>query len=407
MENLSFDFALEKEPPGEPVALSVNAAVKLINQQLFEISGPDFIVEGEVSDFNISQGKWVWFSLKDTEENALLKCFMTTFQMNVNIEDGDRIIVHATPKIFAKSGGITLNVNSIEIVGEGALQVAFEKLKKQLETEGLFEESRKRQLPNMPQTIGLITSRDAAACTDFIKIIKNRWGGVNIDLAHVAVQGEKAVESICRAIEYFNQAEEKPDVLVLTRGGGSLEDLSAFNAEAVVRSVFASQVPIVVGIGHERDESLAEFAADKRASTPTHAAELLVPDKTSILREIDMTEERIKDRVEEALKTMRHNTENATLRLTRSIERLKSTVEQVIRTVESMGEVYQYRIEHAQERVKDIIRFIKEFDPTRVLKRGYAIVKDKDKIIKDAKSLQKGDQLTIQLSNGNINSQVL
>ncbi|MBT6254503.1 exodeoxyribonuclease VII large subunit, partial [Candidatus Uhrbacteria bacterium] len=226
--------AEDNDVPGEAVALSVSAAVQLINDQLFKIAGPQLMIEGEVAEYGVSQGKWVRFTLKDVNDGALLKCFMTIYQLHVDIENGDRIIVEATPKIYPKYGQFTLNINKIEPVGEGALAKKLAALKKQLDSEGLFDESRKREIPLYPGRIGIVTSRDAAAFTDFVRILSNRWGDVDIDLAHVRVQGVNAPPEIVMAINYFNELQgvDRPDVLVLTRGGGSLEDLMAFNDEA-------------------------------------------------------------------------------------------------------------------------------------------------------------------------------
>src|SRR5690606_24238390 len=161
--------------------------------------------------------------------------------------------------------------------------------------EGLFAPERKRPIPEMPNTIGVISSQDAAGYQDFIRILEDRWGGVTVKLAHVQVQGEQAPAQIERALEYFNSLSEPADVLVMIRGGGSLEDLWAFNTEPVVRAVAGSRTPIVVGVGHEQDESLADLAADVRAATPTHAAQLVVPDKQALIRQLTHTRERLRD----------------------------------------------------------------------------------------------------------------
>jgi len=393
---------------GKPVALSVSAAVELINQQLFSIAGPNMLIEGEVSEFSVSQGKWVRFTLKDLEDGALLKCFLTVYQLQVEIENGDKIIVGATPKVYPRYGQLTLNVNTIEIVGAGALAQQLERLRKKLEAEGLFAVDRKRALPLYPEKIGLIASRESAAYSDFLRILQNRWGGVEVQSLHVAVQGERAVPDIVGALGYVNQlpVEDRPDVLVLTRGGGSLEDLAAFNDEQVVRSVFASVVPIVVGIGHERDESLAEYAADVRASTPSNAAERVVPDKDSVLNQIEMTERRLVDRVQDAVQTRMYGVESAVAKLTRVMQSLAFEVNRVMTTVQNVGDVLLHELTRYKERVEGMGRYLKEMDPVRVLSRGYAIVHAGDAVLKDASKVGQGDTIQVQLAHGTIRADV-
>ncbi len=398
-----------EELPGSPVALSVGQAVDVINDALFRVAGPDLIVEGEVSEYSVSQGKWIRFVLKDLEGGAILKCFLTIYQMQVDIKDGDRIIVHATPKIYPKYGQFTLNINSIELAGEGDLKAALLRLRKQLEGEGLFDEGRKRELPATPSRIGIITSRDAAAYTDFLRILGNRWGGVDVELAHVNVQGERAVGQICGALQYFNDLDEadRPDVLVLTRGGGGLEDLMAFNAEAVVRAVFSSKVPIVVGIGHERDESLAELAADVRASTPSNAAERIVPDREAVIGGIGMTLRRMGDRVEELIRDRAHKVETATSTITHGMSKVSFMLDRTVTSVEHAGEILLHRIDSMKSHIDGYARLIKEMNPERVLARGYSIVKRDGKVVKDATRLDKGAQLQVQFAKGSVDTEVI
>jgi len=396
-----------EDVPGEAVALSVAAAVDVINDQLFRIAGPELLVEGEVAEYGVSQGKWIRFTLKDIDDGALLKCFATTFQLKDDLENGDRIIVSATPKIYPKYGTFTLNVNSVEHVGEGAIAKKLAALKKKLEGEGLFDESRKRDLPEFVSRIGLITSRDAAAFTDFVRILGNRWGDVDVDLCHVYVQGDKAPPDIVRAIELFNSLEvDKPDVLVLTRGGGSLEDLMAFNDEAVVRAVFSSSIPIVVGVGHERDESLSEFAADFRASTPSHAAEVLVPDKDAVLRGVDMTVSRMVDRVDECIRGLRLEVDSSVSRISHIMQVVRFEVERAVAKVDRFGELMLGMLKSARDKVDAIERYLSVVDPVSVLKRGYSIVRVGGKVVLDSSQLDKGDVIEVQFATGNIKSEV-
>ncbi|OGL94370.1 exodeoxyribonuclease VII large subunit, partial [Candidatus Uhrbacteria bacterium RIFCSPLOWO2_12_FULL_47_9] len=244
----------------EPVVLHVADYLALLNEVLHDrVPSNEILIEGEVSDYRVAQQKWVSFDLKDEKAEAVLKCFATVWQIGTPIEDGMRVHVKGFPKMYERFGTLKLNVQSIEPIGEGALKRAYDLLKKKLEVEGLFDVSRKRTLPRFPKKIGLITSRDAAAYGDFLRIVNNRWGGIEIDHAHVHVQGREAVPEILGAFRHFNALplEERPDAIVLTRGGGGLEDLHAFNDEQVARAVYQSIIPVVVAVGHERDESLA------------------------------------------------------------------------------------------------------------------------------------------------------
>jgi len=382
--------------------LSVAAAADLLNRHLFELAGPNLLVEGEVAEFGISQGKWVRFSLKDLDDGALLRCFMTTFQLTVEPKNGDRVVIRATPKIYERYGQFTLNVNEIEVVGAGGLAARREKLRRQLEAEGLFDVSRKRGLPPMPERIGLITSREAAAYTDFMRILQNRWGGVEVHFAHVAVQGERAVSEIVLAIERFQSVSpaDRPEVLVLTRGGGSLEDLAAFDDERVVRAVFASHVPIVVGVGHERDETLAEYAADVRASTPSNAAERVVPDKVAVALHMDMMAQRLGERVMDRLRAGGYATDRAVSRLMHVMQSLRFKVDGVVADVEAAGNRLRARLQDLGARVDDLGRYLNELNPERVLRRGYAIARRAGRVVTDASTLDTGDALQVQFARG-------
>lgn len=266
----------------ENVTLSVSEAIDLVNQTL-DYAYPVLKVEGEISSFKINQGKWVFFDLKD--EDGTLGCFMPLYQLRTALEDGMRVVVSAKPRL-TKWGKFSLTVVSVSPVGEGSLKRAFELLKARLEKDGLFSEERKRALPAAPSRVAVITSQQAAGYADFVKVINERWGGVKVEVASVQVQGETAALQIVRAIEYFNQQEEPAEVLVLIRGGGSADDLSVFNDEPLVRAVAASRIPTLAGIGHEVDTTLVDLAADVRAATPSHAAQILVPDKNEAARSV-------------------------------------------------------------------------------------------------------------------------
>jgi exodeoxyribonuclease VII large subunit len=211
--------------------------------QILEFSFPTVEVEGEVSSFKINQNKYVFFDIKD--DGGSIGCFMTTWQLRQPIEDGMKIIVTATPKLTQR-GKFSLTVKAIRPVGEGSIKKSFELLKIKLDKEGLFTPERKRELPIIPRHVAVVSSVDAAGYADFIKIINNRWGGMEVSVANVQVQGASAPDQIIRAIKYFNQLEILPEVLVIVRGGGSVDDLATFNDELLVRAIASSRIPTLV-----------------------------------------------------------------------------------------------------------------------------------------------------------------
>jgi exodeoxyribonuclease VII large subunit len=342
---------MEKRSSQTPL-LSVSDFLAIVNQTL-EYAYPSIEIEGEVASFKINQGKFVFFDLKDA--GGSVGCFMTVWQLRVPIEDGMKVIIRANPKI-TQWGKFSLTVQSIRPSGEGSLKKSYELLKTKLEGEGLFDEARKRPLPAMPTHIGVISSTAAAGYADFIKIIGDRWGGMKIEVAHTQVQGEAAPDQMIRAIRYFNEQPELAQILVIIRGGGSADDLSAFNDELLVREIAASRIPTVVGVGHEIDETLADFAADVRAATPSNAAQLIVPDKREIIAETHHAMKRILSRVAYAIDEM-HMT-------------AKRSVDMMYRSIE-VG------IAKAEQSLADTRSLLLAYSPKAVLERGYAIVRGK------------------------------
>ena len=266
----------------EKPRFSVSDLIASVNQT-FEYAYNDIEVEGEVASFKVNQNKFIFFDIKD--EAGSLNCFMTIWQLRIPIEDGMKVVIVATPKITGW-GKFSLTVKSIRPSGEGAIKKSHEILKAKLDTEGLFALDRKRTLPRYPRHIAVISSVQAAGYADFVKILNDRWGGLVIDVASVQVQGTDAPDQIIQAINFFNQQELLPEILVIIRGGGSADDLSAFNDEPLVRAIAASRIPTLVGVGHETDESLSDLVADVRAATPSNAAQILVPDKSEIINSV-------------------------------------------------------------------------------------------------------------------------
>lgn len=332
------------------IRLGVSDFIALTNQTL-EYAYPSIEVEGEVASFKVNQGKFVFFDLKD--DSGSVGCFMTLWQLRAQIEDGMKVIVVASPKL-TPWGKFSLTVRSVRPSGEGSLKKSFDLLRQKLEKEGLFAEDRKRPLPLLPHRVGVISSTQAAGYTDFIKILNDRWGGLEVSVAHVQVQGVDAPDQMIRALRYFNSQEDLPEVIVIVRGGGSADDLSAFNDERLVREIAVSRVPTLVGVGHEVDVSLADMVADVRAATPSNAAHLLVPDRSEVSRTV-------RSQVRSVLPKLEHSVD---LRRTE----VRRVLQQGLRN-------FERRHSQQQERVEALRRVLQELDPRRVLERGYAIVR--------------------------------
>ena len=357
--------------------LTPSEFVALFNQTL-EAAWPVVVIEGELSDFRIAKNKWTYFDLKD--EEASIRFFGSVYVLPGPLTDGLTVRVAGTPRLHPRFG-FTINIQSIVPVGEGSLRKAAELLRRKLEAEGLFAPERKRTLPEIPEVVGLITASDSAAYADFSKILRERWGGLEVQLIDVYVQGEQAPGQITTAIATFNRRAEPPEVLVITRGGGSLDDLAAFNDERVVRAVAASRTPTLVAIGHEVDISLAELAADMRASTPSNAAALLVPDRAHELSVVRAAKADLVRRLSTAHQQLAHRIADQTAKIQTAANRLLS-----------------------DERLKlaNLKRVIVLLNPKEALQRGYAILSSNKGLISSVKQVKTGNQLTAEVSDGKI-----
>lgn len=333
---------------------SVSDFIALTNQTL-EYAYPAVEVEGEVASFKVNQGKYVFFDIKDA--GGSVGCFMSVWQLRLAIEDGMKVIVTATPKL-TPWGKFSLTVRSIRPSGEGSLKKSFELLRAKLEAEGLFSPERKRQLPRVPSHIAVISSTQAAGYADFIKILNDRWGGLRVDVAQVQVQGVDAPDQMIRALQYFNSREQLPEVIVIVRGGGSADDLSAFNDELLVREIATSRVPTLVGVGHEIDVSLADMAADVRAATPSNAAQLLVPDRNDLILRVRRQVGSLLPRTEQAIEGKRRQVQKD---MSRSLAAITN------------------RYSYYELRLESKMGLLAELDPKKVLARGYALVKGEAK----------------------------
>jgi exodeoxyribonuclease VII large subunit len=392
------------------------------------------LVQGELGRFTKHPSGHMYFDLKD--EKSLISCafFKNSNQaLTFQPETGLHVMVGGVLTLYEARGQFQMNVRMMEPKGLGGLQLAFEQLKRKLMLEGLFEESRKKAIPTFPKRIALITSPSGAAIQDFMKILETRVGIEEVDLFPVKVQGTEAPLEIRQAIEEVSSLG-KHDVVVITRGGGSLEDLAAFNDEGVVRALANCSVPTISAVGHEVDFTLCDFVADRREPTPTAAAAHLAPGHDEVKQQFDHLEHRLREALEnqikdkrrdltELLKTLRDRRPDLLLDQARQdldyrTDDLKTALENLLKdkqiSLQRMGDFLSrvtplQTIKPYQERLRGLEAQLQAYHPHGPLKRGYAIVTDKKsgKILRDSKGLVKGEHLMIQLQKGRVESEVV
>ncbi len=363
------------------LVLQVSEFVAFVNQTL-EVAYPFVAVEGEVSSFRVSKGKWVNFDLKDAV--ATVRCFTTVYALSGPLEDGMMVRVTGAPRLHPLYN-FTFNVQTVTPVGEGTLRRQADLLRAKLEAEGLFDLARKRVLPAVPRHIALVASGQSAAYADFIKIARARWGGLMIDHFEVQVQGDAAPEQIVMALTTANAMSDLPEVVVLIRGGGSAEDLAAFSDERVVRAVAASRVPTLVAIGHEVDVALAELAADVRASTPSNAAESLLPDRVEEQRHLGAKERAFDTALSTFIVQKRQHLAVVHQQLGHRLERIYAA---------------------AREQTSSLQRLLTALDPRRPLEQGYALVRSAGGIMRRAAEAHTDEGIEIEFVDGTVAAQV-
>ena len=370
----------------------------------------DVWIRGEISNLSRPTSGHIYFTLKDP--SSALKCViwkMNAARLPLMLQSGMAIEAHGAISIYERDGQYQLYVDAVRMSGEGALYQEFMRLKASLEAEGLFDASRKRALPEMPQRIGIVTSPTGAALQDMLNTLRRRYPLAEVVLAPAPVQGDEAPAALVKSIERLN-ALGSVDVIILARGGGSLEDLWAFNDERVVRAVAASRTPVVTGVGHETDFTLSDFAADLRAPTPTAAAELSTPDRSELLEGLSVLSSRLGYALQAAtsqaavdLMDLNHRLDNLSpLWLVRNdrqrLDELASRAEMALNN--------ELRLQRSQ--VKSIQNRLTALNPFAVLQRGYAIVSDfTGQVVSSVKQVKQSDQVTIKVSDGTIQSQVV
>jgi len=445
---LEFDFG----PPPRRIF-----SVSELNRAIGAMLGAEFAdvwVAGEISGFKLATSGHYYFTLKETD--AQLKCvaFRSAHRYwKFKPQDGLAVLARGRIDVYEVRGEYQLIVDLMEPQGLGALQLAFEQLKKKLAAEGLFAAERKRPLPRFPRRIGLVTSPRGAAIADMLKILKRRFPGLHIRLFPALVQGEGSVEDVCRGIEYFSNSRW-PDVVIVGRGGGSLEDLWTFNEEAVARAIAACAVPVISAVGHETDVTIADFVADLRAPTPSAAAEMVVPARADLLERIArsrttaaqsvryrlaMLEKRLRQQgVDRALGVLHRRVGKGLQRIDEQEYRLRERVraalagrarrrldlEQRLRRFDARPRLAasRRRMEAAQTTGAQIMRLalarrrsrleqnvakLLQLSPLRILERGYAIVSNQHGILKNVAAAPAGSGIHVRLANGALDAVVL
>lgn len=426
--------------------------VSAFNQEVRELLEENYAtiwLIGEISNLAKPSSGHFYFSLKD--EKAQVRCALfrnTSRGLGFNLENGQQVIVRASVSLYEPRGDFQLIIQALQLAGEGALQIAFEKLKHKLDAEGLFNAEHKKPIPEWPKQIGVITSASGAAIHDILTVLKRRFPSIPVIIYPTLVQGELAAAQIVSAVKIANTREEC-DVLIVARGGGSLEDLWPFNEEIVARAIFASKIPIISGIGHEVDITIADFVADYRAATPSAAAEFASPNQLEwlenmakfsrqFIRCIQQNLQGHQQHLAHLIKRLRHpgwalrdqaqrldrlennlllayhnkiqqwqatlNFQEQKLRHVNPLEKISRHREQLIflkntlqTSIHNQLEKYQLSLEHRAQALDTL-------NPLRTLQRGYAIVMDAktNKIISSTKSLRPGDLLNAKLADGEI-----
>lgn len=361
-------------------------------------------VVGEISNLKYHSSGHVYFSLKD--DSSRVNCFLSWGNLqNIScpLEEGMEVVAAGFISVYERGGYYSLNVRDIEVNGRGQLAAAFEKLKAKLGEEGLFREEHKKELPFFPLKIAVVTSETGAAVRDIIRTIKNKNKVVDILVYPVLVQGPTASGEISSAIDDINVNHKDVDVIITGRGGGSMEELWAFNEEAVARSIYESEIPVISAVGHETDFTISDFIADRRAATPTAAAEMAVPDTGELEAELDRISLEMTSDLGLAIARRKERLE--ALNPTAFARNLKSRIlyEQVNadRLIEAMGDAMNNRLVSARNRVEMLREFIESSNPKAILARGYSVVTDNSgKIIRSTDELSEGLGVNIETGNG-------
>ena len=400
---------LFSEAANAPQVLTVselNTAAKDVLGATFD----DVWVAGEVSDLSRPSSGHLYFSLKDEEATIRAVIWRSTAsRMPFQIEDGQQLICRGKIDLYVVRGSYQLVIKQAEPQGVGSLQLAFEQLKRKLSEEGLFAEEHKQPAPWLPRKIAFVTSPSGAAIRDFLEVTRRRWSNVHVVVIPARVQGQQAAGEIAAGIRTANALTDPPDLLVVGRGGGSMEDLWCFNEEEVVRAIFESEIPVISAVGHEIDVTLSDLVADRRALTPTEAAELAVPAEAEIAGMLEAIQQRMVSTLQS--RVLRARQQLQTLDSRPVLKRPEEIVEQRARIVDEweqrLSRAMQDVIQRGKEKVAVAAAGLNALSPLSVLERGYSVTQDQDgQVLVDIQQLQIGQEMVSRLFNGRVISVV-
>ncbi|MGH1363172.1 MAG: exodeoxyribonuclease VII large subunit [Calditrichia bacterium] len=377
-------------------------------KEVLENSFPRLWMEGEISNFTHHSSGHMYLTLKD--ENCQIKCAMWRSRVGklaFQPSNGMKVLIEGDVQVYERSGNYQLILQQMQPAGAGSLQLAFEELKKRLHAEGLFDALHKKELPPYPNRIGIITSPTGAAVRDMLNVLDRRAPGVDIVLCPARVQGPGSAEEIAAAIENFNE-HNKVDLLIVGRGGGSLEDLWAFNEEVVARAIFNSHLPIISAVGHEVDYSIADFVADLRAPTPSAAAELAVKDQREIRGQLAYYQEKYFSLLNRSIAERRHRVNN--LRNSHALRRITDILYQRIQHLDELERqltfTMRYKHQYFQRETLNLQKRLQAANPEAILSRGYSIVSRKKKAMLNTKGLKPKETVHVRLSKGEFTAEV-
>jgi len=448
VEQFALDFALIPERRIYSVA-ELNAAIRGVLDREFV----DIWVSGEISGLKLAASGHYYFTLKERDAQVRCVAFRSAHRYwKCKPQDGLAVLARGRIDVYEARGEYQLLVEMLEPQGLGALQLAFEQLKKKLAAEGLFSAERKRPLPRFPRRIGIVTSPRGAAIGDMVQILSRRFPGIHIRLFPALVQGEGSVEEVCRGIEYFSRTAW-PELVIVGRGGGSLEDLWTFNEEAVARAIAACSVPVISAVGHETDVTIADFVADLRAATPSAAAEMAVCTRDDLFDRIEaarikaaqglryrlaLLERRLRQQGIERASSVLHRrvgrglqrTDETEYRLRTGIRAMLDARERTRRALEARlqrfdlrprlasgrrrleaadqaaRQLARLRLERRRARLDELSAHLTQLSPLKILERGYAIVSTERAILKDAAAAPPGTNVHVRLAKGELDAEV-
>ena len=405
---------MSSKPPSESQlerpTLGVGQLVAGLQRLLEEQVGRVWVV-GEISNLHSARSGHHYFTLKDEDGQIRAALFRgNASRLRFELEEGLEVIVEAEVSIYAARGDLQLIVRSLEPRGVGALQLAFEQLRMRLQAAGLFDESRKRPIPMHPRRIGLVTSPTSAALCDVLTVAGRRFPATRILISPTLVQGEEAPRQIAEAIERLGRVDDV-DVILVVRGGGSIEDLFAFNSEIVAKAIAASTVPIIAGVGHETDTTIADLAADLRAPTPSAAAMQALPDRVELARLVDRDLGRLVSAIEQRVAgdSLRLARLREVLRARSPQARLALAKTRALRAATAVVQAIQSRLDRHRRQLVEAAARLDALSPLAVLGRGYALVRHEAEgwIVRSASQLQVGDGLDVRLGSGRVAARVI